>query len=248
MRKIAESEYHQYRDLACRNTANTVYPLSIAEGIQAGEICIGDGLAVLFWHYCGFGYIAGNPSDAFLQEVHHRMISPDRFERLVLITDDPGVIRYFQERNITPRERIEYRFPRSACPHAAEENDRTEIVEIDEHILSEIHGRIIPSFSWDSPRRFLDNGFGYAACMDGRICAAAFSAAVSSLEIDIGVETSQEYRGQGLASALTMRMCRKILSLGKRPVYAHALSNTASMKTALRCGFEKDRVTYAIAV
>ena len=50
------------------NTANRVYPLSIAAGIQPGEIYVDD-KAVLFWHYCGFGYITGKPSEAFLSDI-----------------------------------------------------------------------------------------------------------------------------------------------------------------------------------
>lgn len=43
------------------NTANNVYPCSIAEGIQSGDIYVNDDAdveTVFFWHYCGFGYIS----------------------------------------------------------------------------------------------------------------------------------------------------------------------------------------------
>ena len=251
MRKIAACEYHQYLDKARGITANAVYPCSIAEGIQTGEIYVSEdpGIqAVLFWHFCGFGYIAGTPSDAFLEDVYQKMLSLDRFRRLLLITDDPNVIRFFADRGASLRERIEYRYPQNACMNVPGIPDPFQIVRIDEKLLSEIHGRIIPSFSWDSPERFLKYGFGYAACAEGKVSAAAFSAAVSFEEIDIGAETCEPYRGQGLSSALGMHMCREILRLGKRPVWAHAASNTGSMKTALRCGFEKDRITYTIQI
>ena len=251
MRTIAEQEYHLYQDYARRNTANTVYPCSIAEGIQTGEIFVNEGSviqAVLFWHACGFAYITGTPSDGFLDEVHQKMCSPDRFARLVLITQDPNIIRFFENRGVSPRERIEYRYPKNPCLQVPEGSGPFEMVRIDDRILSKIQGRIIPSFSWNSPEQFLKGGFGYAACREDTVCASAFSAAVSAEEIDIGVETREAYRGQGLASALVLRMCREISALGKKPVYAHAASNTGSMKTALHCGFEKDRITFAIHV
>ena len=72
---------------------------------------------------------------------------------------------------------------------------------------------------------------------DGKVCAVAFSAAVSLDEIDIGVETHEDYRRNGLAALLTNKMCEHIIEIGKKPVWAHATSNTGSMNTALKCGF-----------
>ena len=43
----------------------------------------------------------------------------------------------------------------------------------------------------------------------------AFSAAVSSMEIDIGVETHEDYRRKGLAAILAGRMCEHIAAIGK---------------------------------
>ncbi|MGX8703233.1 MAG: GNAT family N-acetyltransferase [bacterium] len=115
--------------------------------------------------------------------------------------------------------------------------DKFRIVKIDKDNISKIRGRIVPSFSWEDSLHFLENGFGYLA-LEGEIaCAVAFSAAVSTEEVDIGVETREEYRGNGLASVLAGKMCEHITEIGKKPVWAHAASNKASMKTARRCGF-----------
>ena len=60
------------------HTANRVYPCSIAEGFQSGDIYVNDGddpEAALFWHYCGFGYITGKASEEFLSDVYEEMIS-----------------------------------------------------------------------------------------------------------------------------------------------------------------------------
>ena len=61
MRKISESEYLIYVPWAKANTANRVYPCSIAERFQSGDIYVNEGVdveTVLFWHYCGFAYIS----------------------------------------------------------------------------------------------------------------------------------------------------------------------------------------------
>ncbi len=87
----------------------------------------------------------------------------------------------------------------------------------------------------------MKEGFGYIALDHERVCATAFSAAVSSDEIDIGVETHEDYRRKGLAAILAGRMCERILEIGKRPVWAHSIINMGSMNTALKCGFVQDK-------
>ena len=116
------------------------------------------------------------------------------------------------------------------------------IERIDEMNLSKIEGRIIPSFSWASPEQLLKEGFGYIALDQGQVCAVSFSAAVSSDEIDIGVETHEDYRKMGLASLLAGRMCDRIVEIGKKPVWAHHAANAGSMHTALALGFRQTHV------
>ena len=78
MRKINENDYKEYSSWARENTANRVYPCSITEGFQSGDVYVNDGAdveSVFFWHYCGFGYISGHASDDFLQDIYSEMIS-----------------------------------------------------------------------------------------------------------------------------------------------------------------------------
>ncbi|WP_026658734.1 GNAT family N-acetyltransferase [Butyrivibrio sp. AC2005] len=103
--------------------------------------------------------------------------------------------------------------------------DGFQIEQIDSDNIHRIEGRITPSFSWETSEQFLKDGFGYVALDRERVCAVAFSAAVSSDEIDIGVETHEDYRRKGLAAVLADRMCKHIIEIGKKPVWAHSTSN-----------------------
>ena len=53
----------------------------------------------------------------------------------------------------------------------------------------------------------------------------------------IGVDVLPEYRGQGIAAALTSRLALEILKRDKVPFYCSAWSNLPSVRNALRCGF-----------
>ncbi len=248
MRKINEKDYKEYSSWARENTANQVYPCSITEGFQSGEVYVNDGPdveSVFFWHYCGFGYISGHASDDFLQDIYSEMISGRNERRLVLITADDDVTAFFRNRNVLIDSRAEYAYP---CRDGFDVIDESEyrIERITRENISKIEGRIIPSFSWESREQFLKEGFGYIALDQERVCAVAFSAAVSSMEIDIGVETHEDYRRKGLAAILAGRMCEHIVEIGKKPVWAHSISNKGSMNTALKCGFVQDRITTVI--
>ena len=238
MRKSGIQEYAEYLSSARAVATDNAYPLSISLGLQTGDIYESDdGKAVLFWHYCGFAYISGDPSDAFLDEVYDLMETGTR--RLILITNDDRVITYMNDHGVKIDHRIEYSYEGSAP--VTINTDRFRIVPVDEHNITKIKGRIIPSFSWESDEQFLKNGFGFVAMEYDNICAVAFSSAVSDEEVDIGVETYEEYRRNGLAAALAQKMCEEITAGGRRPVWSHAEANTGSRNTALKCGFKKER-------
>ncbi len=248
MEKVSKNNYGNYILWAKENTANTVYPCSIAESFQAGDIYVNDGVnveSVFFWHYCGFGYISGKASEKMLNNIYSEMISSHNDRRLVLITSDDDVIAFFRDRDVLMDSRTEYSYLHQGSILAIERNV-FRIEQIDSENISKIEGRIIPSFSWESPDQFLKDGFGYIALDKGRVCAVAFSAAVSSDEVDIGVETHEEYRRKGLAGLLAGKMCEHIISIGKRPVWAHSILNKGSMNTALKCGFVQDRINTVI--
>ena len=236
MIKIDQKNYSGFISWAERCTCGRVYSLSIARNIQSGDIFaddLHDPGTVLFWHCCGFAYIAGSGSEDFLEELVFE-IPRGSTRRLALITDDACTIRFLRERGFETSGRVEYVYAGDPGPDLFP--DGAEISRIDETNIRQITGRIVPSFSWEK-ESFLRKGFGYAAFVDGTYAGTAFSSAVSLSEVDIGVEVRPEYRGRGIASALARRMCGEITAGGRKPVWAHAESNTASMKTALKCGF-----------
>ena len=240
--KIPENEYEKYLIPARTNQSNQVYPLSIAEGKQSGDIFVDaedSANSVLFWHYCGFAYLSGTVRTGLLDEVYEEFFLKEQKRRFLIITDDLTVIRYFSGKpEIETGCRIEYRFEDADTDFSTLlPCSDYRIERINRENLPLIHGRIIPSFSWESGEQFLDNGFGYIALEGDKIAAVAFSAAVSSAEVDIGVETMAQFRHKGYAKILSRRMCQEILMQGKRPVWAHAQQNTWSERTALSCGF-----------
>lgn len=71
----------------------------------------------------------------------------------------------------------------------------------------------------------------------GRLVGLAGCSADCEGMWQIGVDVLPDYRGRGIASALTSRLTLEILDRGKVPFYCAAWSNIASVRNALRCGF-----------
>ena len=78
---------------------------------------------------------------------------------------------------------------------------------------------------------------GVGAYHNGRLVALAACSADCKEMWQIGVDVLPEYRGQGLASALTTRLTKEILARDKVPFYCAAWSNMASVRNAIKCGF-----------
>lgn len=85
-------------------------------------------------------------------------------------------------------------------------------------------------------RRQLDV-IGMGAFDGDRLVGLAGASADCERMWQIGIDVLPAYRRQGIASALTGRLARRILEQGIVPFYCAAWSNLPSVRNALRCGF-----------
>lgn len=249
MIEVCKKDYHNLIGFAEKNTCNRVYPLSIAEEYQNGQIYV-DSLnnttSVLFWHQCGFAYLAGKPNATFLSETaalirneHH-----NNSRRFILQINNNELDNYFsKEEGITRSERYSFCFKNTGY-----QNEKillpTGFVlrEIDEKLFSRINGNIVPVFSWDSEKEFLNKGKGFCILAGNEIAATAFTAAVSHNEIDIGIETNEAFRRCGLAVIVARRMIQYILEEHKKPAWECHTGNIGSRHTAEKVGFQIQNV------
>ena len=105
-------------------------------------------------------------------------------------------------------------------------------------MLAGISGRIVPSLFWSTAEEFLEKGKGYCLVHEGKVAAVAFSAAISSRQVDIGIETKESHRRKGLAAIAAKQMAEYVRSIGKEPVWDCDAANAGSKATAEKVGFE----------
>lgn len=245
MYKMNPSMYPDFVSIANAHQCGKVYPLSIAEGIQEGEIFTNSKEAynsILFWSHSGFAYLSGKIDECFLEEIYALLLNKNNSnsKRFLLMTNDKFIQDYFKpDENISLEKRCLFEY--------AKNNEFMEVTiptgyklkEIDKKLLTKISGNISPSLFWKDLNSFLTRGKGYCITYNNDIASWAFTAAISSKEIDIGIETNPKYKQQGLGLIAAKKMIEYTIQQKKNPVWACHYKNTASEKMAEKLGFVK---------
>lgn len=241
MKKLDAEDYTVSARYIDPSSCGVVYPYSIAEQIQQGDVFT-DSRSALFWHDSGFAFAYGEYDETFLDWIYGTFLS-DRsaaLRRFILFISDERVKDTFSNRgNIICGRRFFFEFREERSQNIPSLPAGCRLCEIDRELLDKIHGPITPAFSWRSAGEFLQRGKGYCILEGENAAAWAFAAAVSGEEIDIGVETNSSYRQLGLGTIAAQAMVRYTLEQGKRPVWACHSHNIASQKLAYKLGFEK---------
>lgn len=247
MDKINPTDYKNYIQYIDKTGCGTVYPLSIAEIIQQGDVFT-DHHSVLFWHYCGFAFIYGDYDERFLNDVYKKFINnsmPSR--RFILFISDEGTKDFFiNKETVILERRYFFEYQKSVSTYNQVFPSNFKLCEISKELFYKINGNVTPLFSWDSSSDFFEKGKGYCI-LDGETAAAwAFTAAISDEEIDIGIETRAEYRNCGLGAVVSDKMIQYCFQQHKRPVWACHSNNIASQRLAEKVGFVKTSECFTI--
>ena len=90
-------------------------------------------------------------------------------------------------------------------------------------------------------------GFGVAARQRDQLICWCTAEYVSSSQCGIGIETAEDFRGKGIATATAARFVAERLRRGVRPQWECDASNPASARVAEKVGFTKaeDRTAWA---
>jgi len=113
-----------------------------------------------------------------------------------------------------------------------------DIVQTDVHMFEQMKGSVIPSRFWDSAIDFDKRAIAFSV-MDGDVVACtAFSAFVIDQQLEIGIETADNYRGKGYAIGTCCALIDYCMENNFEPVWGCKLENTPSYLLAQKLGFE----------
>ncbi|MBQ9610133.1 MAG: GNAT family N-acetyltransferase [Lachnospiraceae bacterium] len=241
MKKLNSSSYQSIIQKIEKIPCGTVYPFSIAEMNQYGEV-YKDGDSILIWHYCGFAFLYGVCDNVFLETIYNKFLSSfsNLSRRFILLSANPRVIEFFQNRHdIVFGQRYNFEYLSDNPLISSEIRPEYQVYQFNKELFDNTPGRITPRFSWRDASEFLNHGIGYCVLYNERAVSWAFSAAVSSDEIDIGIETVSDFRHMGLGLAVAEKMIKFCFEHHKRPVWSCDANNIASQKIAKKLGFIK---------
>ena len=236
------------RRFAEQSDTEREYYCSMLDGRQKGRIFADDPdcpSAALFWHYAGFGFVAGEPDADFLEQVtamirqEHPCFVQDTAlsRRFILQQDDPSAGHLLGNApGIVRSERLCFALrDRGAPKPALPAGYRAQAA--DAGVLMRLRGDVTPLFSWSSYDAFLQSGTACCVMRGDEPAAWAFSAAIGAGRMDIGVETAPPYRGKGLGRAAACMMAETACRMGLAPVWGCDVTNEASARTAQSAGF-----------
>lgn len=245
LHKLNSIQYSDLISIANAHDCGRVYPLSVAEGIQEGDIftkSVDDLETILFWTQSGFAYLSGDVDESFLEDIYELMLdrSKTNKKRFILMSNDQYIQKYFMTKDdISIEKRYLFEYQGDTIDNEISLPAGYELKEIDNELLQKISGTIIPSLFWKEVDGFLSKGKGYCICCGDDVATWAFSAAVSTEELDIGIETNPQYQQKGLGMIVAKRMIQYTIEQLKQPVWACHYKNTASEKMAEKLGFVK---------
>lgn len=88
---------------------------------------------------------------------------------------------------------------------------------------------------FDSPRDFIERGFGFAALDGEQVMGVAYASLVYSTGFEVSIFVEEPYRQRGIATALASRLLLEGMRHGLRPNWDAA--NLESCKLAQKLGF-----------
>lgn len=248
--RLDRGSYGKVRRFASESRGEAEYYHALLDGRQTGKVFVDNTenpAAVLFWHYCGYGFAAGEINAEFSREIlamvrqQHPLFTgnTELKHRFILQQDDPTSGRMLENaEGVFRSERLCFVYERgNACTASPSLPDGFVLKSVNAEILPLLVGEVNPAFSWQSDEDFLRGGVAVCVMHGGEAAAWAFSGAVGGGRMDIGVETAEPYRGHGLARAAANALAEAALGMNYTPVWGCDASNIASARTAVSAGF-----------
>ncbi|WP_410514949.1 GNAT family N-acetyltransferase [Paenibacillus sp. BR2-3] len=143
------------------------------------------------------------------------------------------------ENTIIKQTRVNFSFDLEAYQRTKKQlhNHEHNVMQTTKEQYLSLSGSVTPKCFWRDADQFLTDGIAYSLLENGEIASTAFSAFRNEHQLEIGIETSEAYRGKGYAYSVCSALIDYCLNNQLEPVWACRLENEGSYKLAQRLGF-----------
>lgn len=112
------------------------------------------------------------------------------------------------------------------------------IERTDRKVFNDMKGSVIPAYFWNDADHFFGDGIGFSLFQDGILASTAYSAFIHDMQLEIGIETIEAFRGKGYAYLSCSALIDYCIENGFEPIWSCRLENIGSYILAQKLGFE----------
>lgn len=244
---------------------NNLYARSVVEEHVDGRVYVDDAAnprAFYIVHPYGMSLLYGEISEAFLQSQlkdhilgrnglrtggEFLQVFPTELQKRIdgMLGDHLCIHGFDKKQNFAQHavikyQRINFKFNLKKFEELLSNIDLTEydFREVDVRSYNETEGSVVPKKFWNNASDFLSCGVGFLLMYDNQSVAVAFSSFLHGTMLEMGMETTAEFRRKGFGSIVCVKLIQYCLKKGFEPVWACGSGNQGSFNLALKLGFE----------
>jgi RimJ/RimL family protein N-acetyltransferase len=202
----------------------------------------------------GFSYLLGSPQNEAFNQGLKQLLDNEILPQIQASTD-PTLIFYplaedwelplkevLEKREVYDIFRKQFTFTRDKFVQQANCQNQVpsgfSLHNIDQALLDKFGAEMFP---WESPRVFLENGFGFWMLAGEEIACECSSVFIGGNSAEINIHTEEKYQRQGLAMITATAFIQECLARGLRPNWECWWENEPSVTLAQKLGFEPIR-------
>lgn len=170
-------------------------------------------------------------------EIWNKQIATRWAEYLVKSKDN---VNGLKNNKIEENTRVNFKFNKANYLNFKRKYPLTDVktCRTDNQMFENIQGSVIPAHFWENVDDFCRRAIAFSVLSGDKVISTAFSAFVVGNQLEIGIETSDGYRGKGYAIYTCSALIDYCLEHDYEPIWACRLENTASYLLAQKLGFE----------
>ncbi len=245
-----------------QNPNSSIHYLSILEGTTRGVVYVSEGgpnmseLAIVYSFLLGGFQIMGEPITEpyeyaalrllFEREIINKLLIPNNISEVSFSCDSDALLEVmriaFFDKEMYEQKQLCFRYSHSSSPKCFNICEY-ELKRLDSEFVNnnawfpiELRDEILESF--ESIELFVKTGLGFAALDNYHIIANLIANANYENCFVLGADTDEEYRLRGIASSLLLTAVQYAHAHNCDLIWECAETNTASVKTVQKCGFE----------
>ncbi|QNO14174.1 GNAT family N-acetyltransferase [Alkalicella caledoniensis] len=266
MIKLSKKDYFKVLPLVNEVTFNNLFAKVVVEDKVEGEIYVDSNAkptVCLVIHKYGMSFLCGNYlnesfNDSLIKFLNNSSLNtkgkwmlfhPNDWESIIASLLNINSIKLYNATDIEPRikenyflqtQRVNFKFRPELFQENIKTPDGLTIKRIDEDMYDKICGSVIPQYFWNSRLDFLQKGIGFSLVQDDKVISTSFASLIADNTLELGVETSKEFRNKGLSIFAATELINYCLSNSLKPLWSCRSDNLGSFKLAQKLGFRPE--------